>query len=205
MPFLGAGPILGSGSPTTEGISMKNRVRKLVMGVAALTTVALGGATVASAVSNGNGDAQRSDKTALTGDTATKVKDAALAKTGGGTVERVETDGDGHAAYEAHILKSDGTRVTVYVNKQFEVVGTESGRAGGRRHARGDETALTGDTATKVKDAALAKTGGGTVERVETDGDGHAAYEAHVLKSDGTHVTVYVNKQFEVVGTETGR
>ena len=128
MPFLGTGPILGSGSPTTEGIKMKNRVRKLVMGVAALATLALGGATVASAVSNGNGDAQRSDETALTGDTATKVKDAALAKTGGGTVERVETDADGHAAYEAHVLKSDGTYVTVYVNKQFEVVGTESGR-----------------------------------------------------------------------------
>jgi uncharacterized membrane protein YkoI len=205
MSFLGSGPILGSGSPATEGISMKNRARKLVVGVAALATVALGGATVASAVSNGNGDAQRSDETALTGDTATKVKNAALAKTGGGTVERVETDGDGHAAYEAHVLKSDGTRVTVYVNKQFEVVGTESGRAGGPRHARGDETALTGDTATKVKDAALAKTGGGTVERVETDAEGHAAYEAHVLKSDGTRVTVYVNKQFEVVGTESGR
>jgi uncharacterized membrane protein YkoI len=128
MSFLGSGPILGSGSPATEGISMKNRARKLVVGVAALATVALGGATVASAVSNGKGDAQRSDETALTGDTATKVKDAALAKTGGGTVERVETDGDGHAAYEAHVLKSDGTRVTVYVNKQFEVVGTESGR-----------------------------------------------------------------------------
>jgi uncharacterized membrane protein YkoI len=107
---------------------MKKRVRKLVLGVAALATVALGGATVASGVSNGNGDAQRSDETALTGDTATKVKEAALAKTGGGTVERVETDADGHAAYEAHVLKSDGTRVTVYVNKQFEVVGTESGR-----------------------------------------------------------------------------
>jgi uncharacterized membrane protein YkoI len=128
MPFLGAGPILGSGSQTTEGSSMKNRVRKLVLGVAALAAVALGGATVASALSNGNGDARRGDETALTGDTATKVKDAALAKTGGGTVERVETDAEGHAAYEAHVLKSDGTRVTVYVNKQFEVVGTESGR-----------------------------------------------------------------------------
>jgi uncharacterized membrane protein YkoI len=205
MPFLGGASILASGSPTTERMSMKKRARKLLMGVAALAAVALGGATVASAVSNGNGSAQRSDETALTGDTAAKVKDAALAKTGGGTVERVETDADGHAAYEAHVLKSDGTRVTVYVNKQFEVVGTESGRAGGPGHARGDETALTGDTAAKVKDAALAKTGGGTVERVEADADGHAAYEAHVLKSDGTRVTVYVNKQFEVVGTDSGR
>jgi uncharacterized membrane protein YkoI len=205
MPFLDGASILASGSPTTERMSMKNRASRLLMGVAALAALALGGATVASAVSNGNGSAQRSDETALTGDTAAKVKDAALAETGGGTVERVETDADGHAAYEAHVLKTDGTRVTVYVNKQFEVVGTESGRAGGPGHARGDETALTGDTAAKVKDAALAKTGGGTVERAETDAEGHAAYEAHVLKSDGTRVTVYVNKQFEVVGTDSGR
>jgi uncharacterized membrane protein YkoI len=105
---------------------MKNRVKKLVMGVAALATVALAGATVASALSNGNGDAQRSDETALTGDTASKVKEAALAKTGGGTVERVESDAEGNAAYEAHVLKSDGTHMTVYVNKQFKVVGTDT-------------------------------------------------------------------------------
>jgi uncharacterized membrane protein YkoI len=126
MAFLGRASILASGSPTTEGMSMKNRIRKLLIGVAALAALALGGATVASAVSNGNGDAQRGDETALTGDTAAKVKDAALAKTGGGTLERVETDAEGHAAYEAHVLKSDGTRVTVYVNKQFEVVGTDT-------------------------------------------------------------------------------
>src|SRR3954454_754627 len=46
---------------------------------------------------------QRSDETLLTGDTATKVKDAALAKLGSdSTIIRVETDADGHAAYEAH-------------------------------------------------------------------------------------------------------
>jgi hypothetical protein len=70
--------------------------------------------------------AQRSDETPLTGDTASKVRQAALAKVGGGTVERVETDADGHAAYEAHIIKSDGSPVTVYVNKQFDVVGVDS-------------------------------------------------------------------------------
>jgi uncharacterized membrane protein YkoI len=116
-------------------MGMKNRIRRILMGVAAFATLALGGAAVAQAVSNGNGSAaqrndetaQRNDETALTGDTATKVREAALAKTGGGTVERVETDADGHAAYEAHIVKSDGSRVTVYVNKQFAVVGTETG------------------------------------------------------------------------------
>jgi hypothetical protein len=63
----------------------------------------------------------------LTGDTASKVEAAAKAKVPGATIERVETDADGHAAYEAHMVKSDGSRITVYVNKQFEVVGTDDG------------------------------------------------------------------------------
>ena len=71
--------------------------------------------------------AQRSDETLLTGDTAAKVKELALAKVGSGaTVVRVETDADGHAAYEAHIVKADGTPVTVYVDKQFNVVSVET-------------------------------------------------------------------------------
>jgi hypothetical protein len=69
---------------------------------------------------------------------------------------------------------------------------------------RSDETLLTGDTAAKVRAAALAKVGSGaTVERVETDADGHAAYEAHMVEQDGTPVTVYVNEQFGVVSVET--
>jgi hypothetical protein len=71
--------------------------------------------------------AQRSDETPLTGDTATKVTQLALAKVGSGaTVVRVETDADGHAAYEAHMVKADGTPVTVYVDKSFNVVGVET-------------------------------------------------------------------------------
>jgi hypothetical protein len=38
----------------------------------------------------------------------------------------VETDADGHAAYEAHMVKADGTPVTVYVDKTFAVVSVES-------------------------------------------------------------------------------
>jgi hypothetical protein len=69
---------------------------------------------------------QRSDETLLTGDTAAKVEAAAKAKVPNGTIVRVETDADGNAAYEAHMTKADGTPVTVYVNKQFEVVSVES-------------------------------------------------------------------------------
>ena len=70
---------------------------------------------------------QRSDETLLTDGALTKVKAAAPAKVGGdATVVRVETDADGHAAYEAHVLKSDGTPVTVYVDKSFNVGSVES-------------------------------------------------------------------------------
>ena len=79
------------------------------------------------------------------------------------------------------------------------------GMGGGRPWGgqRSDETLLTGDTAAKVTAAAEAKVQGGTVVRVETDADGHAKYEAHMTKADGTPVTVYVNEQFGVVGVET--
>jgi uncharacterized membrane protein YkoI len=71
-------------------------------------------------------------------------------------------------------------------------------------HQRSDETLLTGDTAAKVRQLALAKVPGGTIVRVETNADGNAAYEAHLVKADGTPVTVYVNKQLEVVSVQTG-
>ena len=70
---------------------------------------------------------QRSDETPLTGDTAAKVRELALAKVPGGTIVRVETDADGNAAYEAHLVRSDGSPVTVYVSKQLEVVSVQSG------------------------------------------------------------------------------
>jgi uncharacterized membrane protein YkoI len=71
-------------------------------------------------------------------------------------------------------------------------------------HQRSDETALTGTTAAKVRELALAKVPGGSVVRVETDADGNAAYEAHMVKADGTPATVYVSKAFEVVSVQTG-
>ena len=70
--------------------------------------------------------AQRSDETPLIGDTLAKVKAAAIAEVPNATIVRVETDADGHAAYEAHAVKADGTPATVYVDKQFDVVSVES-------------------------------------------------------------------------------
>jgi hypothetical protein len=66
---------------------------------------------------------QRSDEKLLTGNTAAKVRAAALAKYPGATVQRVETDSDG--VYEAHLMTKDGTCVVVEVDKAFKVTGVE--------------------------------------------------------------------------------
>jgi len=76
----------------------------------------------------GNADesrSQRPDEHLLTGDTAAKVRAAALARYPGATVLRVETDSDG--VYEAHLTTAGGQRVTVEVDKSFKVTGEESG------------------------------------------------------------------------------
>jgi hypothetical protein len=127
---------------------MTDRVKNLLLIVLSIAALALGGSAIAGAASGGGGSnnngsgsnnlparpqapaglpPQRSDETLLTGDTAAKVREAALAKVSGGTIDRVETDADAHAAYEAHMTRSDGSRVTVYVNKAFEVVSVENG------------------------------------------------------------------------------
>src|SRR5215468_10964579 len=64
------------------------------------------------------------------------------------------------------------------------------------------EKLLSGDAAAKVRAAALAKVSG-TVERVETNVDSSAPYEAHIKKSDGTEVEVQVNSDFSVAAVNT--
>jgi hypothetical protein len=77
-------------------------------------------------------------------------------------------------------------------------------RQGGHIGANGvREKLLTGDVAAKVRQAALDKVGGGTVERVETDADHGSPYEAHIRRSDGTELEVLVNKDFSVTAVNT--
>lgn len=65
------------------------------------------------------------------------------------------------------------------------------------------EELLSGDTAEKVKAAALAAVPGGTVQRVENDAEG-SPYEAHMTTADGQQVTVKVDANFDVTSTEDG-
>ena len=82
--------------------------------------------------------------------------------------------------------------------------GTFDPTKGGHVGANGVvEVLLTGTNADKARAAALAAVPGATIERVETDAEG-AVYEAHMVKSDGSHVTVKMDANFKVTGIETG-
>ena len=83
--------------------------------------------------------------------------------------------------------------------------GGPGGAKGGHTANGKTETLLTGDTAAKVKAAALNKVPGGTIERVETDADFGSPYEAHVRKADGTSVQVLVNSSFDVTAVKSMR
>ena len=72
----------------------------------------------------------------------------------------------------------------------------------GMSHGPG-ETVPAGAAASGARAAALAAVPGATVTRVETDSAG-AAYEAHLRKSDGTFVTVKLDKGFHVTGAQSG-
>lgn len=73
----------------------------------------------------------RSDEKLLTGETAEKVREAALAEYPDATIQRVETDSEG--VYEAHMVTTDGQELTVQVGKDFTVTGTQTGGPGGHR------------------------------------------------------------------------
>ena len=81
--------------------------------------------------------AQRSDETPLTGDALARVTAVAKGALPGATIVRVETDADGHAKYEAHVIESDGTLATVYVNDSFGLVDVQTGGPGGSPGGRG--------------------------------------------------------------------
>jgi hypothetical protein len=111
-------------------------LRSKLVTLAAVGAAAVGGAAVANAATSGSSNAASTPSAAappqgrhtvdgrteqpLSGDVAGKVRAAALAKVSG-TVERVETNVDSSAPYEAHIRKADGTEVEVQVRKDFSV------------------------------------------------------------------------------------
>src|SRR4051794_33604141 len=139
----GSGAMLIASLPTPRSHPMST-IRSKLITAAAVGAAAISGTAIAGAATSGTSSSASSSSSAsaparpqfdpskgghtvngkteklLTGDVEAKVRAAALAKVSG-TVERVETNVDSSAPYEAHIKKADGTEVEVQVNSDYTV------------------------------------------------------------------------------------
>jgi uncharacterized membrane protein YkoI len=97
----------------------KKQKAAIVVGTVGL--VAAGGTGAAIAV---NGDDDATDRP-IEGDALQQAEQAALDETGGGTVTETEVD-DEESYYEVEVTLDDGSQVDVQLDRDFQVVGSES-------------------------------------------------------------------------------
>ena len=133
---------------------MLSKVKKVALGVAAVSGAAVGGAAVAGAATSHNGTATTPAATAgqpppavrnmpapgtashedaekpVTGDAAAEAKAAAVKAAGGGTAGVVTTDYFGKG-YEITVTKSDGTSVEIHLDSSFRAMAGPGGWGGG--------------------------------------------------------------------------
>ena len=127
---------------------MLSKLKKVGLGVAALSGAAVGGAAVAGAATSHSGTtttagqpparnmpapgsaAHEDNEKAVTGDAATKAQAAVLKAAGGGTAGDVTTDYFG-SGYEVTVTRSDGSKVEIHLDSSFNVMGPPGGRFGG--------------------------------------------------------------------------
>ena len=171
--------------------------------------------------SSTDSSAHRAAEKPLTGDTKTQAEKAALDANPGATVRGSSAEDPAEnsgAAYEVHIVKSDGSAAEVLKDSSFAVLSTKAeqghrghgghGGHGGPGGGNPNEAALTGDTKTQAEQAALDAVPGGTVRGSSSEDPAEstgAAYEVHVTKAEGSEVEVLEDSSFKVLSTAAGR
>ena len=129
---------------------MFHSMKRVVVGIAALAALALGGAAIAGAATSStsptatqtssmpsgmpsfpaHGTAAHEDaEKAVTGAAAAEAQAAAVKSVGSGTAGAVTTDFTGKG-YETTVTKSDGTKVEVHLDSSFAVMTGPSGHMG---------------------------------------------------------------------------
>jgi uncharacterized membrane protein YkoI len=97
---------------------MKDKLKGVLIAIAAVAVLAVGGTAIAGAAGGGDDDA--TDK-AISGQALDRASAAALAETGGGKVTETEV-GDEEGAYEVEVTRADGSQVDVHLGKDFKVL-----------------------------------------------------------------------------------
>jgi uncharacterized membrane protein YkoI len=101
---------------------MKDKLKGVIIAVAAIAALALGGSAIAGAASGGG--SEEHDK-AISGPALDQASAAALKATGGGKVTQTEV-GDEESYYEVEVTKADGSQVDVQLDRGFQVVGQKA-------------------------------------------------------------------------------
>jgi len=102
---------------------MKDTLKGVLIGIAVVAVLAIGGAAIAGA-GDGGDDGGEVDR-AISGSALDKASAAALEHTGGGRVTDTEV-GDEDSHYEVEVTLDDGSQVDVQLDEQFNVVGDEA-------------------------------------------------------------------------------
>ncbi len=158
-----------------------------------------------------------SDDEALSTSDREKASAAALAHVGGGAVTDAERgDGDDTYAYQVEVTLPNGTDLDVELDDAFTVTNTPAKASDFATDAPAaaapsaavtpapsavapdDDRALTGETLTKAKAAALKATGEGQVTETSGSDDADHVYEVDVLLPSGEDVTVELDADFKV-------
>jgi uncharacterized membrane protein YkoI len=107
---------------------VKGKIKGVVIAIAAIAALAVGGTAIAGAASGGDGN--ENDR-AITGSALDQASAAALQATGGGKVTETEV-GDEESYYEVEVTRSDGSQVDVQLDKSFHVVGQKADHEDGK-------------------------------------------------------------------------
>jgi len=105
---------------------MKDKFKGVLIAIAAVAVLAVGGTAIAGAAGGGDDDA--TDK-AISGQALDRASSAALAETGGGKVTETEV-GDEEGAYEVEVTRADGSQVDVHLDKDFKVLSSVADQDG---------------------------------------------------------------------------
>ena len=131
---------------------MTDKLKKIILTIAALASLALGGAALAGATSGGSdnkavqersepneaaeqddtgdrnetGDQQDKGDATLNGDIAARARAAAVAALGGGKAGSVESETEQGATYGVEVVKPDGAQVDVFLDEHLKLIAVDS-------------------------------------------------------------------------------
>ena len=102
---------------------MSPRTKKALIAAAVVAVLGVGGAAVAVGTDEAGDDDATQES--ISGSALKKASAAALQETGGGEVTETEV-GDEESYYEVEVTLDNGDQVDVQLDKDFNVVGSES-------------------------------------------------------------------------------